>query len=81
MKQQTIHLLVSVVLQDQLFEEQERPLVVDLLSHLHTGLPCILRSQPGTIGTLSTVNDQEQDKRLLQDGVGQDFLLDRYFDL
>lgn len=72
---------MGVVLQNQLFEEQERPLVVDFLSDLHTGLPSVLCSQPGTIRALSTMDDEEQDERLLQDGVGEDFLLDRNLDL
>jgi len=38
----TSSLLVSVVLQDQLLQPQESPLMRDLLPDLHTSLPCVL---------------------------------------
>jgi hypothetical protein len=69
-------LLVSVVLQDQLLEEQEGSLVIDLLPDLHAGLPGILRGQPGTLRTLGTLYDKSKDESLLQDRSRQDFLLD-----
>lgn len=73
-------LLVSVVLQDQLFQEQEGPLVVDLLSDLHTSLPRVLGSEPSTLGTLRTLYDQHEDKCLLEDCAREDLLLDDDFE-
>ena len=73
--------LVRVVLQDQLLQPQERPLVRDLLPNLHTCLPGVLRRQSGTSRTLSSVHDERKLKRLLQDRVRQDLLLDRDLEL
>jgi len=69
------YLLVSIVLQNQLLEEQESPLVVYLLPDLHTGLPGVLRGQSGTLRTLGTLYDKSQDESLLQHRSRQDFLL------
>lgn len=66
---------MSVVLKDQLLEEQESPLVVDLLPDLHTGFPRVLRGQSGTLRTLSTLYDKGQDESLLKDCSRKDFLL------
>jgi hypothetical protein len=67
---------VGVVLEDQLFQEQESPLVVDLLSNLHARLPCVFSGQSGTLRALSSLNDQGQNKGLLENGSGKDLLLD-----
>jgi hypothetical protein len=69
------------MLQDQLLQPQERPLVRNLLPNLHTRFPCVLRCQFRTCGTLSSVNNKCKDECLLQDGVGQNFLLNSDLDL
>ena len=68
-------LLVRVVLEDQLFQEQERPLVVDLLPDLHACLPRVFGGEPCTLRTLSTLHDQREDKGLLEDRTGEDLFL------
>lgn len=72
---------MRIVLQDQLLQPQERPLVRDLLSDLYARLPSVLRCQLGTTWALTGVDDQSQDERLLKDSVCQDLLLDRHFHL
>lgn len=74
-------LLVGIMLQDQLLQPQERPLVRDLLPNLHTSLPCVLRRQSRTCWTLTGVDNERKDECLLQDGIGQNFLLDSDLDL
>lgn len=66
---------MSIVLQDELFEVQECPLVVDFLSDLNTRFPCVLRGESSTLGTLGTLNDEREDKSLLQDGTGKNLFL------
>ena len=72
---------MSIVLQDQLLQPQECPLVRDLLPDLHTRFPCVLRGQSSTCGTLSGVHDEREDESLLKNRVGQYLLLDGDFDL
>jgi hypothetical protein len=69
------------MLQDQLLQPQESPLVRDLLPNLHTSLPSVLCRQSCTRGTLSSVNNECQDESLLQYRVGQNFLLNGDLDL
>jgi hypothetical protein len=57
--------LVSIVLQDQLLQPQECPLVRNLLPDLHTSLPCVLCCQLRTCRTLSSVNNKGEDECLL----------------
>lgn len=73
--------LVSIVLQDQLLQPQERPLVRNLLPDLHTRFPSVLCRQSRTRRALAGVDNESEDKSLLQDGIGQDFFLDRDLDL
>lgn len=65
------------VLQNQLFEEQERPLVRHLLSNLYQSLPGVLRSQFCTVRTLAVLHEVLDLKDLLEDRSGEDFFLDR----
>jgi hypothetical protein len=58
-------LLVSIMLQDQLLQPQERPLVRNLLPNLNTGLPSVLRCQFRTCRTLSSVYNKREDECLL----------------
>jgi len=58
-------LLVSIMLQDQLLQPQERPLVRNLLPDLNTGLPGVLRCQFRTCRTLSSMNNEREDECLL----------------
>lgn len=58
-------LLVSIMLQDQLLQPQECPLMRDLLSDLHTSLPCVLCCQSSTCGTLPGVDNERKDESLL----------------
>jgi hypothetical protein len=74
------HSLVRVMLQDQLLEEQERPLVRDLLPDLDGRLPRILRGQLCTSRTLPSLHHQREDKRLLQHGIRQHLFLNRNLD-
>lgn len=69
------------MLQDQLLQPQECPLVRNLLPNLDTGLPSVLRCQFRTCRTLSSVNNKREDECLLQDSVGQNLFLDRDLDL
>ena len=73
-------LLVSIMLQDQLLQPQERPFMRNLLSDLYTSLPSVLRRQSRTCWTLTSVDDKREDECLLQDGIGQNFLLDSDLD-
>lgn len=73
--------LVRIMLEDQLFQPQERPLVRHLLPNLHARLPCILRRQSCTARALSCVHHQCQFECLLKDGICQNFFLDSDFQL
>lgn len=59
------NLLVGIVLQNQLLQPQERPLVRNLLPDLDTSFPCVLGGQLGTCGTLTSVDDEGEDEGLL----------------
>lgn len=72
---------MGVMLQNQLLQPQESPLVSDLLSDLHTRFPCILGCQFCTCGTLTSVDHEGEDECLLENRVGENFLLDSDFDL
>lgn len=61
--------------QDQLLQKQEGSLVVDLLPDLNARLPRVLGGKPGTLRTLGTLDDEREDKGLLEDGSGEDLLL------
>jgi hypothetical protein len=76
-----VNLLVGVMLQDQLLQPQERPLVRNLLPNLHTSLPSVLCRQSRTCRALSSVDNKRQDECLLQDSVGQNLFLDGDLDL
>jgi len=74
-------LLVSIMLQDQLLQPQERPLMRHLLPDLHTSLPSVLSCQFRTCRTLSSVDNKRENECLLKDGVGQNLFLDSDLDL
>ena len=63
---------MGVMSQNQLFQEQERPLVVDLLSNLNRSLPHVLRGESSAVGALSVGNDVLDLEDLLEDGRGED---------
>ena len=67
--------LLRAVLEDELLEEQERPLVRNLLPDLHESLPGVLRGQLRAVGALAVLNKELDLKDLLQDRRGQDLLL------
>lgn len=69
-------ILLRAVLQDQLLQEQERPLVWDLLPDLHQCLPCVLRRQLRAIRTLTVLYEVLDLEDLLENGGRQDFFLD-----
>lgn len=74
-------LLSSVVLDDQLLEEEEGTLVVDSLSDLNLGNPqmrgvCLL-----AVIALLVGDNKLNDERLLQEGTIEHFLLDGELDL
>lgn len=60
--------LVGIVLQNQLLEVQERPLVVDLLANLNQRAPGVLGGEPSAFRALRTLNDVFDFEYLLQDG-------------
>lgn len=70
-----------VVLQDQLLEVEERPLVVDSLADLHLRLPEVRRVHALTVLALQVLNDELDDERLLHLGAIQHLLLDGQLDL
>lgn len=63
------------MLQDQLFQPQEGPLMRHLLPDLHRRLPRILRRELGARRTLASVHDKDEHERLLEDRIRQDLLL------
>ena len=67
--------LLRSVLEDELLEEEERPLVRNLLPDLHESLPSVLRGQLRAVGALAVLNEELDLKDLLQDRRGQDLLL------
>lgn len=73
-------ILVSTVLQDELLEVQEGSLVRHLLTQLYLGLPGVLGCQPGTVWTLTILNDVLDFERLLENRRGEDLLLYRQLD-
>lgn len=58
--------LVGVVLEDELLEVEERPLVVDLLSHLDKRAPRVLGRQTRALRALRTLDEVLDLKNLLQ---------------
>lgn len=70
------NILVSVMLQNQLFNVQEGSLVIDFLTGLHDRSPGVLGHDLGTVHALLVGDNDFEDKGLLQDGGGEGFLLD-----
>ena len=62
-----LSVLVSIVLQDELLEVQESPLVRHLLPDLYLRFPGILGCQSRTVWTLTILDDVLDLKHLLQD--------------
>ena len=62
---------IRAVLEDELLEVVERPLVVDLLPDLHQRPPRVLRRQPRAVGTLPVLDHELDLEDLLQDRRGQ----------
>lgn len=60
------------MLQNELLQVKEGPLVVDLLADLHQGVPCIFRSEFRAVGALSVYNDILNLKYLLEDCRSED---------
>lgn len=58
--------LVHAVLEDELLEVQERPLVVDFLSDLDEGTPGVLGGQPRALLALGALDDVLDLEDLLQ---------------
>lgn len=65
-------ILVGVVLEDELLEVEERPLVVDLLANLHERAPGVLGGETSALGALSSLDDVLDFEDLLEDGGGED---------
>jgi hypothetical protein len=70
---------MGIMFQDQLLQQQECPLMRNLLSNLHHRLPSVLRRQLGTRRTLTCMHYEGEDESLLEDGMGEDFFLDGDF--
>ena len=59
--------LLGSVLEDKLLEEEEGPLMRDLLADLDEGLPGVLRSELGAVTTLRVLDDILHLEYLLKD--------------
>lgn len=75
------HLRLGIVLDDDLLQPQKRLLVGDVLPHLHARVPRILGFEILALSALLIGHGELYDKRLLQDGAGENFLLHRQLDL
>ena len=64
--------LVHAVLEDELLEVQERPLVVDFLSDLDEGAPGVLGGQPRALLALGALDDVLDLEDLLQNRSRED---------
>jgi hypothetical protein len=62
---------LCAMLQDELFEEQKRAFVRDLLTDLNERLPCILCSELGAVGTLGMLDEVFDLEHLLENGGGE----------
>lgn len=62
---------MRMVLEDELFEEQECPLMWHLLSYLDHRLPCVLRCKLGAVRTLAVLYDIFDLEHLLDDRRGK----------
>lgn len=69
--------LVHAVLEDELLEVQERPLVVDFLSDLDEGTPGVLGGQPRALLALSALDDVLDLEDLLQNRSREDLCVFR----
>lgn len=65
-------ILVHAVLEDELLEVQERPLVVDFLSDLDEGTPGVLGGQPRALLALGALDDVFDLEDLLQNRSRED---------
>ena len=72
---------VRLVLEDELLQEEKGTLVVDLLANLDDGAPRVVRSNHVAIHALEVVDDELNDKHLLQDDAGEYLLLYGELDL
>jgi len=70
---------VGRVLQDELFQEEERSLVIDLLSHLRDRSPGVFGLRSRASRALIRLHDVLDDERLLQDGRSKHFSVMRYY--
>lgn len=68
--------LLRAVLQDELFQEQESPLMRDLLANLDERLPGVLRCELRTVRALTILDQILNLKHLLEYCGGEDLLLD-----
>jgi hypothetical protein len=64
--------LVGVMTKDQLLEEEEGPLVVDLLTDLDGRLPHVLGGKSSAVWALTVGDDVLDLEDLLEDGIGED---------
>lgn len=64
----TCTFISRAIFQDQLLEEEERPLVVDLLSYLHLRLPEMWSVDTLAIVALQILNPKINDESLLHFG-------------
>jgi len=65
-------IFMGIVLEDQLFQKQERSLVRNLLPYLKHSLPCVLCRKFGAVGALSVLNEILHLEHLFNDGVCED---------
>ncbi len=70
-------ILLRAVLEDELLEEKERPLMGDLLPDLYQRFPCILGGELRAIWALAVLDEVLDLENLLEDGRSKDLLLDR----
>lgn len=67
-------ILLCSVLQDELFEVQERPFVRNFLSDLDERLPGVLRCELRAVRALAILDEVLDLEDLFEDGVGKDLL-------
>ena len=65
------------MLQDELFEEQKRPLVGNLLAHLNERFPGVLRGELRAVRALAILDEKLDLEHLFEDRRGENLLLDR----
>lgn len=66
--------LLSPVFKDKLFEEQESTLMLDFLSDLDEGFPCVFGSESCAVWALCVLDEELDLEYLFKDGGSQDLV-------